>query len=912
MKIHLTKLFALVMLTIVIVSFSQSADIVSAGKKGVWSSDTSWVGNIVPTAGDNVFIADRDTITFDMDTTTIANLTVGSGDSCWLRMSKVKLTKLTVTGSILVNSLGAFSVQTRDTSWHTDLVHKLFIYGDITSYGLFDMRNGSTSTNPQTIGVMNIYFVGSSNSTVNIPGTFTKETKEFNAVTIDKTGGANLLLASNMYISGGSSQAPNCDSYLTFKRGKIITGDYVMSHLGSSSNQVLGMSDTSYIVGAMGRGISNTSAVSKTYPIGDALGYRPFKVGTASVGGQTGHHVIVRAIAGDANTGSSLLNGGIDKISAVRYFKITYRTVIGSTLPPNATIDIGIVAPNYRLDDGIRGGNTNLRVAYSIDERATWTKIGQSVPHTTSFTSLPKQLNCDTIKPYIHLDTLLTAAYVAFADSGNVNPLDGTLAGFSINSHTLSFGSVYLSESKTDSLVITNTGTGALTIRSRSTVDTLNFSGSPATPFVIPVGESRTVYFTFAPIDTGLKTSKVYFYHDAPYNPDSIVVSGTGLYYKNVSLALNAKWNLISVPLLVDNNLKDSLFPSAISSAYKFAGGYQTATNLLNGVGYWLKFDTAETKVMGGKPYLSDSLTVTAGWNIIGSLSNAIPTSSIIGVGTNVVGSFFKYQNGYASVDTLTPGGGYWVKVTDNGKLFLSSEAVALKSGQRSESLNELNSINIKDANENEQTLYFGRSSNKDISSNYQMPPLPPTGIFDARFASQRLAEVAEPSVNTTFPINLSSAVYPITISWEVKNNSQGVTLQSGNKSIAMTGKGSAQVTSSNSHIAVNVSNTNVTPKEFSLNQNYPNPFNPTTNITFALPAQSVVTLKVFNLLGQEVSTLLENAQYVAGVHEVGFNADNITSGIYFYKIQAQQVTGDNDLTGDAIFTSVKRMTLLK
>ena len=85
----------------------------------------------------------------------------------------------------------------------------------------------------------------------------------------------------------------------------------------------------------------------------------------------------------------------------------------------------------------------------------------------------------------------------------------------------------------------------------------------------------------------------------------------------------------------------------------------------------------------------------------------------------------------------------------------------------------------------------------------------------------------------------------------------------------------------------------------YTLEQNYPNPFNPSTKIDFSLPKQSVVSLKVFNVLGQEVSTLV-NATLNAGKHQVTFDAKNLATGLYIYRITA----------GD--FTSVKKMLLVK
>ncbi len=74
----------------------------------------------------------------------------------------------------------------------------------------------------------------------------------------------------------------------------------------------------------------------------------------------------------------------------------------------------------------------------------------------------------------------------------------------------------------------------------------------------------------------------------------------------------------------------------------------------------------------------------------------------------------------------------------------------------------------------------------------------------------------------------------------------------------------------------------------FILHQNYPNPFNPQTTIRYALPRGSTVTLKVYDVLGREVATLVHNERIAAGNHEVSFNAENFPSGMYFYRLQTE------------------------
>jgi hypothetical protein len=76
------------------------------------------------------------------------------------------------------------------------------------------------------------------------------------------------------------------------------------------------------------------------------------------------------------------------------------------------------------------------------------------------------------------------------------------------------------------------------------------------------------------------------------------------------------------------------------------------------------------------------------------------------------------------------------------------------------------------------------------------------------------------------------------------------------------------------------------TPLRFNLEQNYPNPFNPSTTIKYALPRASQVNLSVYDILGREVSVLV-NDRRDAGVYEVKFDGSNLASGVYFYRLQA-------------------------
>ncbi|MDD5361230.1 MAG: S8 family serine peptidase [Ignavibacteria bacterium] len=95
------------------------------------------------------------------------------------------------------------------------------------------------------------------------------------------------------------------------------------------------------------------------------------------------------------------------------------------------------------------------------------------------------------------------------------------------------------------------------------------------------------------------------------------------------------------------------------------------------------------------------------------------------------------------------------------------------------------------------------------------------------------------------------------------------------------------------------INNAGILPTKFELSQNYPNPFNPTTKINFAIPKQGLVTMKIYDVLGREVRTLVNEVK-PAGNYSVDFNASELSSGVYFYRVQS----------GD--FSDIKRMILIK
>jgi hypothetical protein len=168
---------------------------------------------------------------------------------------------------------------------------------------------------------------------------------------------------------------------------------------------------------------------------------------------------------------------------------------------------------------------------------------------------------------------------------------------------------------------------------------------------------------------------------------------------------------------------------------------------------------------------------------------------------------------------------------------------------------------------------------------------LPPNGVFDSRWDSNRLVDY----LNTgTKDILINSAEYPITLS--VEGGDLSITDAAGEKALIEIVKNGQSITISNEGINKLKVKLITTPTTFELKQNYPNPFsarggsasggNPSTTINYQLPVTGLVTLKVYDVLGREIKTLV-NEQQAAGTYSVTFNAEGLASGIYYYHLQA-------------------------
>ncbi|MDI6804735.1 MAG: T9SS type A sorting domain-containing protein [Bacteroidota bacterium] len=434
---------------------------------------------------------------------------------------------------------------------------------------------------------------------------------------------------------------------------------------------------------------------------------------------------------------------------------------------------------------------------------------------------------------------------------------------------------------------------------------TAGANGSISPSGVINVNYGDSLLFTITPtagyrIDS-VKVNSIYQGPLSSYTfrnisaNHSITVNFAVASYSS-SFFVDPGWNMVSVPLTVIDYRKSELFPNSISSAFIYANGYLVKDTLKNCSGYWLKFLSAEEISISGTQRASDSVEVNTGWNMIGSISLPIRTSDISpSSGISIRSPFYGYQNGYFLTDSIKSGSAYWVKVSGSGKLYFNSgSGLSKENAIHLNELEMLNKINITDAAGSSQTLYFGVDADAPFPIDYfGLPPSPPKGVFDVRYSSQRAVELHKSIIEKPeiFPITISSAVFPITISWDVqKRNNDVYELSAGDNVIELTGIGSKEYIVENiKSISLKARNKEIVPAEFILSQNYPNPFNPSTQIKFSADKTARTKLEIFNLLGQKVLTLFDEVAEAGRYYTVQFDAKNLTTGVYYYKLQNEQ-----------------------
>lgn len=418
---------------------------------------------------------------------------------------------------------------------------------------------------------------------------------------------------------------------------------------------------------------------------------------------------------------------------------------------------------------------------------------------------------------------------------------------------------------------------------------------------------------------------------DPDDNDDGVDDQGYGVTYRE-------GWNMVSIPVTTSaGNSPQNIFGSGlIGNDANFAfewnnagtgpssGTYLSTTTLTAGKGYWIFVDqdlsasaSRKTRYFGdvtssSAVYSATSpSTVNGEYVMIGATAanTIIPKANIAGdaIWSYVDGGYssFSTNGGSGTIEddgtnyVLRPGRGYWVnKTTGAGTLSLSADIFGEYGTRLGSNVPKIarrvigDEIVINHGNgTNIQHLYF--NAEKGATT----PPFPPKS-FQATIAGKELIsssnqdeivirEAVEDVMLEFTPVEASSTLL-VTIDGTTTELASGARFR-------VTERGNYTI-----HVEVQKERVEeVLPNVILLEQNYPNPFNPTTAISYSLNEAMPVQLSVFNMNGQKVATLVNSTQN-AGVYNVNFNAANLASGLYIYRLS----------TPNGILT--RKMTLMK
>lgn len=363
-------------------------------------------------------------------------------------------------------------------------------------------------------------------------------------------------------------------------------------------------------------------------------------------------------------------------------------------------------------------------------------------------------------------------------------------------------------------------------------------------------------------------------------------------------------WNLVSLPVRPSDDHYTVVYPNVQGvTPIKFSQDiYQQEERLKVGVGYFIRFPFQDTTVISGvlvKQINSRLFPVRVydGWNTVGGLSVPVSVDQITFEPATQGGTppirvpltfVYEYQTnrGYRAVSELTPGKGYWIKVRGQG--YYNVSAPTTRSSGSDDVYEKVATtaarLSILDDAQRVGTLYLGEGRIPAAEGAYEMPPLPPQGMFDVRFATNTLVATDADPV-----LRVHGAAYPITL--RLANSTRGYTVLD-----AYTGTVLGSLLPGTS---VTISDPNVTairllsrtPQEIGYRVMVtPNPIESSANLQVAVPETLPVQITLYNALGSEVLRLYDGV-LTPGETTFELNTQLLPPGAYLVKVTAGATT---------------------
>ncbi len=358
-------------------------------------------------------------------------------------------------------------------------------------------------------------------------------------------------------------------------------------------------------------------------------------------------------------------------------------------------------------------------------------------------------------------------------------------------------------------------------------------------------------------------------------------VSGGGAV--SFTIGYNEGWNMVGLPVNVSDPFYLSLFPDAWEGTlYSFSTTYVQEDILTAGTGYWLRFPAEGSAVASGSELTDVTISLQEGWNMISGITSSVDETAIIDPsGILIEGTIYAFNGTYVGTNIIDPGNGYWIRSTGAGDITLSNSGAGGRISTQNEDLNAEHSLIFTNGTGYSSQLIIASSIPEDEKLKFSLPPVPPAEGFDVRFSNDmKLSENGGKVLiqNEFWPMNVKLILKEDRsekIEWVLVDEVNG-------KEYSFNESDAIEISEPTERLTLYRST--LTPEHFALQQNYPNPFNPTTTIEFSVETQSIASLQIYDIKGRLVETLV-SGKLVSGSHSVEWDASNVSSGVYIYKL---------------------------
>jgi hypothetical protein len=582
----------------------------------------------------------------------------------------------------------------------------------------------------------------------------------------------------------------------------------------------------------------------------------------------------------------------------------------------NITKIDSVTVTNTGTADLIITAITSSNYHFTVTEHNATIKSGASKKFYITFTPL----TYGTVEGYIRFKFNASNAKdsIYVTGTGIGNPV---APEFSISSISLNFGNVINGTNKLDSVTITNTGDANLIIYN-ITSDNIYYNISPRIINIIP-GGSQKVFITFAPLIPGVENGNIYFYHNSTNLIDSIQVTGTGVGV-NLAPIFNARPNLDfgtvyigitkQISITVTNTGSSDLIISDIISSDE----HYIITPIVGTIApnssqeFFISFEPTEAGLVNAEIRFSHnagiSVMMVSGRGLLNisviSIEEArgleIGTEFVVeGIVTRTMGKYTRIQDGTAGLTIYQESGMFFDEVHENE--IQMTDKIRVQG-----IISEQNFLKVIAGDD---LKGFQRISRFNILPTPIKVTLAELEANGEEYESE-LITLDNLSIQRNFSnVFYEDRTYEVT---DVSDYSNSVVVRIGNKDdTALNGMPFIENLVTFEGVLSQFGYTNpywgyqLTPilpndirndpvdvnernieKSFALACNLPNPFTSFTTIQYNIENADYVTLKVYNIYGDEISTLVDD-YLQSGVHKVTFYPNNLSSGVYYYRLQS-------------------------